>query len=152
MIWPRSNEGVDSMTRIVGRRAAAVCTAVLIVLAAGCGSSGGSSSSDTKLCDSISSLHTSLQDLKKVDLAKNGTSGLQSAIDDVQKNVTATTKAAKSEFGPQVDALETAVKSLGDALRNVVANGVAPVRNGLESVQSAGQKLQQSVQDVKGCT
>jgi len=140
------------MTGIVGRRVAAVCTVALMAIAAGCGSSGGGSSSDTKLCDSIDSLKTSLQDLKNVDLAKNGTEGLKSAIQDVQENVQATTKAAKSEFAPQVDALETAVKQLGDALANVVANGVAPVRTGLESVQSAGQKLQQSVQDAKGCS
>jgi hypothetical protein len=57
--------------------------------------------------------------------------------------------AAKSEFKPQTDALQTALSSLASALKNVAANGLAPVQQAAQSVQTANTELQDAIKSKK---
>lgn len=118
-----------------------VAVACLVTLAAGCGSDNKSSS----LCKNLQALESSVQELKNVDVVKNGTSSLQSALDNVKRDAAATAQDAKDEFKPQVDALQNALTSLATALKNVTTTGVAAVQQAARSVQTAATDLQNAV-------
>jgi hypothetical protein len=122
-----------------------------IMIAAGCSSSGsgggggGGSTSSSSLCSDVNQLQSSLQDLKQVEVVKNGTSSLQTALNNVKQSATKVGDASKGEFKPQVDALQAALSSLSSALKNIRANGVAPVQQAAKSVQTAGTELESAV-------
>ncbi len=113
---------------------------VCAVLLAGCGSSNSStSSSNTSVttsatsggtattstaagtkpayCTSLSSLEQSLKALKGVNVVKNGTSALQSAVSQVQTNATAVVNDAKREFAKETADLKTSVDTLGASVK-----------------------------------
>ncbi|HEY7008175.1 MAG TPA: hypothetical protein VH395_04510 [Jatrophihabitantaceae bacterium] len=119
-----------------------------IALAAGCSSSGGNSSST--LCSDVKSLQSATQQLKQVDVVKDGTSSLQTALDNVKQSAAKVHDAAKDEFKPQSDALQSALTSLASALKNIPANGLAPVQQAAQSVQTANTELQDAIKS-KDC-
>jgi outer membrane murein-binding lipoprotein Lpp len=130
-------------------RAASLVALVSIAIAlAACSSSGDKSDS---LCSDVNSLQSSVQQLKDVDVVKNGTSALQSALDKVKQSAAKVHDSAKSEFKSQTDALQTAITSLTTALKNVPANGLAPVQQAAQSVKTASTDLQNAIKSKK-CT
>jgi len=140
------NEGrVSGSSRLQAAFAAGLVS--VLALLAGCGSSSKSSSSS--LCNDVDSLQSSVQQLKSVDVAKNGTSSLQSALDKVKSDASAVANSAKKDFKPQVDALQSALQSLSTALENVRTNGVAPVQQAAQSVEAAQTSLQSAVKSKK---
>ena len=91
---------------------AAVCIAVLALAACG-------GSSKPSYCSSVSSLETSVQGLKSINVVSSGTSGLKSALNTVESSAKSVVSSAKSDFPTQttavtnsVDALTTSVKQL----------------------------------------
>jgi hypothetical protein len=91
-----------------------------------------------------------VQQLKQVDVVKNGTSSLQTALDNVKQSAAKVHDAAEDEFKPQTDALQSALASLASALKNVPANGLAPVKQAAQSVQTANTELQNAI-NSKDC-
>jgi hypothetical protein len=130
---------VADVTRCITTRCAATLIC-LAVLATGC-----SGSSSAALCDDAASLRASVAALQHVDIVKNGVSSLQSALDQVKADASKTADAARTEFKPQVDALESALAALGDSLQHVAANGTAPVQQAAQKVESASTDLQDAI-------
>jgi hypothetical protein len=126
----------------------AVVSAV-IAIAAGCSSSGGGNTSSS-LCSDVNNLQSAVQHLQQGDVVKNGTSSLQTALNDVKQSATKVGAAANGEFKPQVDTLPTALSSLSTAVKNVPANGLAPVQQAAQSVQTAGTRLSDAIK-AKDC-
>jgi hypothetical protein len=110
------------------------------------------SSSKSQICKDSEALKSSLSDLKKVDVTKNGTSALTSAVQTVQTDAAALATQAKSEFGPQVTALNVALTTLSSTIDQAKGGGAAalpPVVAAAGAVQTAGQTLVSQVDSAK---
>ena len=121
---------------------APVLALVLSGLAAGC------SSSKPAYCTDAANLKTSVSNLGNVDVAKNGLSSLQTALNSVQTNASKFVTDAKSAFPSQTAALNTSLSALATAIKS--ANGqsaataattivpaVAQVKSSADTLQSA---------------
>jgi hypothetical protein len=115
-------------------------------------STSGTSSAGTSnaaLCSARDQLKTSIQGLTSVDLVKNGTSGLQQAVDDVKTNLATVKSSASSELKPQVTALETSLQQLQTALSDTGSAGVAGVVSAAKGVAQSGSALVTSLDNLK---
>jgi hypothetical protein len=119
-----------------------VAALVLSGLAAGC------SSSKPAYCTSATDLKTSVSNLSNVDVAKNGLSSLQTALNSVQTNAKTFASDAKSAYPSQTTALQNSLSSLGNAIKSAkgqppltAASAVVPavtqVKNSASSLESA---------------
>jgi hypothetical protein len=142
-------------TRLAGRlslRSLAVCSmAVLAMAVAGCSSkatttsaaassSTTSASTDTsypadkaQLCAARDQLKASVTALATPSLLVGGTTAIKSAIDKVQTDADAVKAAAKQDYQPQVNALQTSVQDLRTAAGNL---GSGSVTKNLQTVGS----------------
>jgi hypothetical protein len=120
---------------------AAVLILVLSGLAAGC-------SSPPAYCTAAANLKTSVSNLGNVNVAQNGLSSLQTALNSVRANASTFASEAKSTFAPQTTALQNALSSLDTAIKSAkgqpsvtaateVASSVTQVKNSASSLQSA---------------
>ena len=155
------------MIRIPGRAAVAVLGLVLV--AGACGSSSSSSSKPTTtvaptttttagpqtsasaaLCSARDALQKSVQDLTNVDVVKNGTSSLQTALDNVKTNLEAVKSAASSDLQPQVKALQDSLSQLQTAVSNVGSGGgLAAIVTAAQDVARNGSTLFSSLQNLR---
>jgi ABC-type phosphate transport system substrate-binding protein len=101
------------------------------------------------LCSARDALKSSIQSLTSVDVVKNGTSSLQSALEKVKTDLQAVKAAASAELQPQVKALEDSLQQLGTALTNTGASGVAGVVSAATAVAQSGSALMASLQSLK---
>src|SRR6058998_2308826 len=69
-------------------------------------------------CAAFDQLRTSVQDLTKVDVEKDGVIALQNALVRVQTNFDTFTAAAKATFGPQVDQMRASLDALKVTLQS----------------------------------
>ena len=79
-------------------------------------------------------------------MVKNGTSGLQSAITDVQTNLDAVKSSAGADVQPQVTSLEDALNGLTAAVSN---GSVTAAVTAAAGVMTNGQALLTSLQDLR---
>lgn len=101
---------------------------------------GDDDSSDTaSVCDSRDDLQESIRALGNVDVLRQGTNGLEDAADDVRDALDDVRQAAQDEFGPEIDAVETALGALGDALRSFTDQGSTSA--GVNAVIDAATQL-----------
>jgi hypothetical protein len=120
-------------------RTTVLCTAILAMAAFGCSSSksatttptsSGTSTSVTypagkeKVCKARDNLKSSLAALTNPSLLTQGKSGIKSAVDKVQSDLTALANAGKGDYKPQIDALRTSLNQLQTAVGNL-GNGNA---------------------------
>ena len=104
------------------------------------GSSGSATypAAKQQLCQARDQLKTSVQALTKASLLVGGTTAIKAAVDKVQTDLTDLKAAAQQTYGPQVDAMQTALTQLetavgtlgtGSATQNLQAVGtaIAPV-------------------------
>ena len=121
--------------------AAAVLPLILSGLAAGC-------SSSPAYCTAATNLKTSVSNLGNVDVAKNGLSSLQTALNSVTSNAHTFAADAKSAFAPQTTALQNSLSGLETAIKSAksqpsltaasaVASSVTQVKNSASALQSA---------------
>ena len=121
--------------------AAAVLPLILSGLAAGC-------SSSPAYCTAAANLKTSVSNLGNVDVAKNGLSSLQTALNSVTSNAQTFAADAKSAFAPQTTALQNSLSGLETAIKSAksqpsltaasaVASSVTQVKNSASALQSA---------------
>jgi hypothetical protein len=106
---------------------------------------GGDDDDSSSLCNDVDALKSSVQELRDVNVVQNGTSELSSALDKVKSDAQALADSAKQDFGPDVDALQQALSTLETALRNVRDNGITPVQESAQAVQTAAKNLEDAV-------
>ena len=99
-------------------------------------------------CTAASNLKTSVSNLGNVDVAKNGLSSLQTALNSVTSNAKTFAADAKSTFAPQTTALNNSLSGLGTAITSAksqpsvsavsaVVSAVTQVKNSASALQSA---------------
>jgi gas vesicle protein len=138
-----------------GRRSgllALAATALLSVLVAGCSSSGktGTTSSSSKpaYCAAADELKASVQNLGKVSIAANGLDTLKTALGNVQSSVKTLADEAKSEFAPEITAVQGALSGLDTAIKSAsgqpsaatiaaIGASVAQVKNSVGNLATA---------------
>jgi len=134
-------------------RAFALLLALLGVTAAACGSSSSTSSGTTSttasVCNQAQALKTSVQDLKNVDVVKNGTSALSTAAGAVKSDADALAKSAKSEMQPDVQALQQSLQQLDAAVKDFSSGGITPVLNSATAVSTTANTLVQKLDSLK---
>jgi phosphoenolpyruvate-protein kinase (PTS system EI component) len=130
----------------MARRTSALLVAVALCAGLALSACGDDSSS---LCKDVDSLKSSVKALGEVDVVENGTSELRSALDDVKSDTQALADEAKKDFGPEVDALQQALSTLDTALRNVADNGITPVKEARQAVQSSAKTLEDDITSQK---
>ena len=111
------------------------------LLVTGCGNSTPATPATPAYCTDASKLKSSLQQLGKVDISKNGLSSLQTAVTSVETNANALFQEAKSAFAPQTKALQDSLSGLKSAVESVASQ---PSVAGLQSVKSSLTKVQSS--------
>jgi hypothetical protein len=112
-------------------------------------SSASSGTASPQLCSARDNLRTSIQDLTNVDVVKNGTSGLQDALNKVKDNLQTVKSNASSELQPQIQAFEDSLTALGNAVSNVSSGGVGSVITAASSAAQSGQALVTSLGSLK---
>ena len=107
-----------------------VCLAMAALSVAGCSSKSGSSATSTTsttaepatsstypagkedVCQARDQLKTSVTALTKPALLTGGSAAIKAAVDQVQTDLDALKAAAKTDYQPQVDALQASIKQL----------------------------------------
>jgi hypothetical protein len=84
-----------------------------------------------------------------VDVVQNGTSAVSSAVTKVTDSATALIDAAKSEFKPEVDDLQTALQTLGTSITNIPAKGLDPVKEAATGVETSATNLTDAIDKEK---
>jgi hypothetical protein len=112
---------------ILGRPIRPACMGLLPVFAvaavlAGC----GGSSSKPAFCSSMNELKTSVESLKNVDVIKNGTSGVTSALQKVQSSAKSVVSSAQSDFPTQTQAISGAVTTLETTVGELKSSPTQP--------------------------
>jgi archaellum component FlaC len=120
------------------------------LLLAACGSDDDQSAQE-KYCEAGQSLQSSTAALFDLDLIAQGTSGLEDAVNAVEKDVDALQDSATEAAADEVDALEQSVKDLDSALSDVSgdisADNVAALETAVQSVATAAQGLTSTLTD-----
>jgi TolA-binding protein len=125
---------------------AATSTTSAAATTASSSASASASATGTELCAARDDLKQSIDDLKNYDIVKNGTSGLQSALTEVQTDLDAVKSSAGADIRPQVTSLQDALNDLTTA----VSNGSVPdAVTALPGVVTNGQALLTSLQNLK---
>lgn len=127
-----------------------------------CGNDSSSASSDTtaatttsatagssELCDERSTLRTSIEDLRQVDVVKNGTSALDEPLAEVKESLEDVKAQASSDIKPEVEALGSAIQQVEDALENRSADGIAAVATAAQAAVPAANALLTSLDSLK---
>ena len=126
-------------------------TAVLSLsgLAAGC------SSRPPAYCTAAANLKTSVSNLGNVDVATNGLSSLQTALNSVQTSAVTFASDAKSAFPSQTTALSTSLSSLATAIKSAKgqppATAATTVVPALTQVKNSASALQSAVSSSGKC-
>src|SRR5262249_32857529 len=139
----------------ISRRVALVVIG-LLVIASACGksSSSGSSSSGTttteastttsltsnaELCAARDQLKSSVDDLKNINVVKNGTAGIESAVTDVRNNLQAVKTAAHGQLSSQIKVFEANLTALETAVKS--GGGGGTIATSAASVATSGSAL-----------
>ena len=138
---PRADGAEPRRLRPVGRtrrRVALACGVVVVLgLLSACGSSDDSSSAPEgkeQVCAARDQLEASVSGLVDPDLLTEGTDGIRDAVDQVADDVQELRAAAGDDYGPQVEALQTDLEDLQNAVTELGAGGVG---EGLAAVGTA---------------
>ena len=120
------------------RTLALLAAAVLLasVSLAGCG--GEDAPSTPAVCSSVDDLHSSVEDLKNVDLTKGALATLQDKLATVASDLKTVQTDAKSEYATEVDAVDQATASVGSSLKAAAAS---PSATTVAAVGAAVQAL-----------
>lgn len=136
----------------LGRRPRWIVAAALAVglSLVACGSDDDQSAQE-KYCEAGQSLESSAAALFDLDLIAQGTSGLQDAVDAVEKDVDALRDSATEAAADEVDALQQSVKDLDKALSDVSGDistdNIAALQTAVQSVATAFQGLTSTLTD-----
>jgi hypothetical protein len=113
-------------------------------------STSESVASNAQLCSARDALKQSVQDLGNVNVIKNGTSGLDAAVNKVRDNLQAVKSASHGQLQPQVTAVQNALDQLGKSISNLGSGGsITDVVNAARSVGQAGTNLADALSNLK---
>ena len=132
-----------------------------VLLATGCGSSGttsgsasssasGSASSsvsataagNTKLCQDVAALRTSLSKITHVTVSRGAANTLTADVKDVQAKLTTLATDAGNQWRSQITALKSALSKLQSAVSGLGSGGsLSSVTGALAGVKTAAQNL-----------
>ena len=126
-----------------GRKAAA-CAALIVLATTGivaCGGDDDDDSASPTLCDDSQALQSSVEDLKDVNVVENGTSSLTDRGDQGAGTTRRrSSTAAKDEFQPEVEDLQTALSTLATSVTQIVSDGIEPVQDAVTGVEDAASE------------
>jgi hypothetical protein len=116
-------------------------TALSFIVAAIAGCGGDKAA----YCQDQDDLRASIDQLKDVDVGKDGLGAVKAQFDDVQAAATTLVGSAKQEFAPQTEALKGAAATLGTAVETATSDpsgqSLATVVAGVSGVQAAFKSL-----------
>ena len=132
-----------------------VALVALGVLVAACGDDDDSTSSEQTtttttapvddVCADRDALQSSVDGLKDVDVAAEGTNGVKAAADDVATSLAALKASAGPELQADVTAVEDALGDLDSAAADIEADGAAPALSAVASVATSAATLLESL-------
>jgi hypothetical protein len=105
-------------------------------------------SASAELCQARDDLRTSISDLSKVDVIKNGTSAVTDQLNTIKDNLAKVRSSAGSDVKPQVDAFQQAVDGLQTALSGSTPS-VTGVVSAVRQVATTGSTLLQSLGNLR---
>ena len=134
-------------------RTRVVAAAAIVALAAalsGCGDDDGESAQD-RYCDAGESLRSSVSSLASLDLIAEGTNGLTSALETVDADVDELRAAASDTAEDEVEALDTAVGALGDAISGLAgeisAENATTLATAVQNVATSAEAVYATLTD-----
>ena len=130
-------------TRVARSVVTLVLTSALVAGFASC------SSDKSQACQDSTNLKSSIQDLRDVNVVKDGPSALTGAIAQVNTDFQALQATAKDEFGSEVTAVSNSLSALKSAVQNVSSGGVTAVVTAAQQVGTDADKLVSDVNDQK---
>lgn len=108
----------------IARRQAVVAILAALVAVVALAACGGSSK--PSYCSQVQTLKTSIEDLGKVNVVKNGTSALSSALQKVESSANSVVNSAKSDFPSQTSAISSSVTAVETTAKSLVSNPKQP--------------------------
>jgi hypothetical protein len=129
-----------------------VAALAIIVLLGACGDDDDSSSTTTTapaddVCADSQALSASVDDLKDVDLATEGTNGATTAISAVKDDLAAFSESAGDEVKPQVQAVEDAIGELEAAVEDLDTKPAGTALQAVSDVASSASALIATLDD-----
>ena len=113
----------DSSTTTAGVTTTIAAPATTASAATGTTVAGSSAAPSSDVCADRNELASSVEALQDVDVAAEGTNGVEAAIADVKDDLDALRTSAGAELQPQVEAVQDAVDTLETAVDDFDSNG-----------------------------
>ena len=117
--------------------------------ATGSGDTESTGTASAEVCAAKQDLQTSITDLKDVNIASSGTSGLQDAITKIKDNLSTLRSAAGDQLKPEIDAFQTSLDDLQTAIKNVSSGGVSAVVTAVKDAGTSGADLLDALSELK---
>ena len=117
--------------------------------APGSGDTESTGTASAEVCAAKEDLQTSITDLKDVNIASSGTSGLQSAITKIKDNLSTLRSAAGDQLKPEIDAFQTSLDDLQKAIENVSSGGVSAVATAVKDTGTSGADLLDALSELR---
>jgi len=117
--------------------------------APGSGDTESTGTASAEVCAARQDLQTSITDLKDVNIASSGTSGLQAAITKIKDNLSTLRSAAGDQLKPEVDAFQTSLDDLQTAIKDVSSGGVSAVVTAVKDAGTTGANLLDALSELK---
>jgi len=149
-VRPLAAAGVFGLLGVLGACGSSSPSSSLPTSSTTASSTTGSIASNAELCSARDALKSSVQDLGNFNVIKNGTSGLDAAVNKVRDNLQAVRTAAHGQLSPQIDALENALDQLGKSISNLSSGGsISAVVDAAKNVGQAGSNLSDALSSLK---
>ncbi len=125
-------------------RRLAVALLAITLVAAACGDDNEEAEPST--CSALQGLSSSVQSLLSLDVISEGTSGLESALDDVEKSFEQVKADSGDQFGSEANDLQTAIDDGLDTLTSLpdsdsIGDAAGSVSEAFDNVQTAWDAL-----------
>ncbi len=125
---------------------------LIVALAAALAVAAGCSGEESATCENLGDLQASVEDLREIEPAEGALDEVQQSLDEIEAEIAATRDAAE-ELRPELDAFETAVRTLVADVEAAVADGLS--RSSLTalaaSVSSAAAAFETLVEAAPDC-
>ncbi len=126
---------------------------LIVALAAALAVAAGCSGEESATCENLGDLQASVEDLREIEPAEGALDEVQQSLDEIEAEIAATRDAAEEELRPELDAFETAVRTLVADVEAAVADGLS--RSSLSalaaSVSSAAAAFETLVEAAPDC-
>lgn len=104
------------MTNLLRKTAAVVAIVGSATAFTACSSDSSDQSAST--CSALQKLQSSINALKDINVAQQGTDGVKAALDDVKAAAQDAKKEASKQFSSEIDAVQESIQTFGDDISN----------------------------------